>query len=92
MASGMCASIVLLMALVPAGGHLITTTDCYRKTRIFIETVLPKMGITVYDFTDLLVWIFLFCMVLETECTSIICSNLFFLEFLFREIKTLLWK
>jgi cystathionine gamma-synthase len=46
MASGMCASIVLLMALVPAGGHLITTTDCYRKTRIFIETVLPKMGIT----------------------------------------------
>ncbi|XP_057436027.1 cystathionine gamma-synthase 1, chloroplastic [Lotus japonicus] len=45
MASGMCASIVLLMALVPAGGHLVTTTDCYRKTRIFIETVLPKMGI-----------------------------------------------
>ncbi|KAL8545982.1 hypothetical protein ACS0TY_005916 [Phlomoides rotata] len=46
MASGMCASTVLLMALVPAGGHLVTTTDCYRKTRIFIETVLPKMGIT----------------------------------------------
>ncbi|XP_050913883.1 cystathionine gamma-synthase 1, chloroplastic isoform X1 [Lathyrus oleraceus] len=46
LASGMCASIVMLMALVPAGGHLVTTTDCYRKTRIFIETVLPKMGIT----------------------------------------------
>ncbi|XP_073055744.1 cystathionine gamma-synthase 1, chloroplastic [Primulina eburnea] len=46
MASGMCASTVLLMALVPAGGHLVTTTDCYRKTRIFIETILPKMGIT----------------------------------------------
>ncbi|XP_041004469.1 cystathionine gamma-synthase 1, chloroplastic-like [Juglans microcarpa x Juglans regia] len=46
MASGMCASTVLLMALVPAGGHLVTTTDCYRKTRIFIETVLPRMGIT----------------------------------------------
>ncbi|KAL0381043.1 UNVERIFIED_CONTAM: Cystathionine gamma-synthase 1, chloroplastic [Sesamum angustifolium] len=46
MASGMCASTVMLMALVPAGGHLVTTTDCYRKTRIFIETVLPKMGIT----------------------------------------------
>ncbi|KAK7340568.1 hypothetical protein VNO77_21275 [Canavalia gladiata] len=46
MASGMCASIVLMMALIPAGGHLVTTTDCYRKTRIFIETVLPKMGIT----------------------------------------------
>ncbi|CAN6479123.1 unnamed protein product [Victoria cruziana] len=46
MASGMCASTVMLMALVPAGGHLVTTTDCYRKTRIFIQTVLPKMGIT----------------------------------------------
>ncbi|KAG4388779.1 hypothetical protein GLYMA_09G235400v4 [Glycine max] len=46
MASGMCASVVLFMALVPAGGHLVTTTDCYRKTRIFIETFLPKMGIT----------------------------------------------
>ncbi|KAH6774544.1 Pyridoxal phosphate transferases superfamily protein [Perilla frutescens var. hirtella] len=46
MASGMCVSTVLLMALVPAGGHLVTTTDCYRKTRIFIENFLPKMGIT----------------------------------------------
>ncbi|CAK9186137.1 unnamed protein product [Ilex paraguariensis] len=51
MASGMCASTVLLMALIPAGGYLVTTTDCYRKTRIFIETILPKMGIktTVID-------------------------------------------
>lgn len=47
MASGMCASTVMLMALVPAGGHIVTTTDCYRKTRIFIETILPKMGIKV---------------------------------------------
>ncbi|KAJ4962103.1 hypothetical protein NE237_022013 [Protea cynaroides] len=47
MASGMYASIVVLFALVPAGGHVITTTDCYRKTRVFIETMLPKMGITV---------------------------------------------
>ncbi|KAI4389049.1 hypothetical protein MLD38_001313 [Melastoma candidum] len=46
MASGMCASTVMLMALVPAGGHIVTSTDCYRKTRIFIETFLPKMGIT----------------------------------------------
>jgi len=70
MASGMCASIVLLMALVPAGGHLVTTTDCYRKTRIFIETVLPKMGITVcdslicvgFDFTLLYVaWNYFLC-------------------------------
>ena len=48
LASGMCASTVLLMALVPAGGHIVTTTDCYRKTRIFIETILPKMGISVW--------------------------------------------
>ncbi|KAK9276909.1 hypothetical protein L1049_006446 [Liquidambar formosana] len=54
MASGMCASTVMLLALVPAGGHIVTTTDCYRKTRIFIETVLPKMGIkaTVIDPAD----------------------------------------
>lgn len=45
-ASGMCASTIMFMALVPAGGHIVTTTDCYRKTRIFIETILPKMGIT----------------------------------------------
>ncbi|VVA96112.1 unnamed protein product [Arabis nemorensis] len=47
MASGMCASTVMLLALVPAGGHIVTTTDCYRKTRIFMETFLPKLGITV---------------------------------------------
>ncbi|MBA0781359.1 hypothetical protein Gotri_002292 [Gossypium trilobum] len=54
MASGMSASTVMLMALVPAGGHIVTTTDCYRKTRIFIETILPKMGIsaTVIDPAD----------------------------------------
>lgn len=51
MASGMCVSTVMLMALVPAGGHLVTTTDCYRKTRIFIEKFLPKMGITVCSFS-----------------------------------------
>ncbi|XP_059284023.1 cystathionine gamma-synthase 1, chloroplastic-like [Lycium ferocissimum] len=55
MASGMCASTVLLLALVPAGGHIVTTTDCYRKTRIFIETILPKMGIsaTIIDPADI---------------------------------------
>jgi cystathionine gamma-synthase len=37
----------LLLALVPSGGHIVTTTDCYRRTRQFIATVLPKMGITV---------------------------------------------
>eukprot|EP01018_Ginkgo_biloba_P010496 Gb_39265 [translate_table: standard] len=46
MASGMCATTTMMLALVPAGGHIITTTDCYRRTRQFIQTVLPKMGIT----------------------------------------------
>ena len=45
----------MLLALVPAGGHIITTTDCYRRTRQFIQTVLPKMGIsaTVIDPSDM---------------------------------------
>jgi cystathionine gamma-synthase len=53
--SGMCSATTMLLALVPAGGHIITTTDCYRRTRQFIQTVLPKMGIscTVIDPSDL---------------------------------------
>lgn len=46
-ASGMYASVAMLSALVPAGGHVVTTTDCYRKTRIYMETELPKRGIMV---------------------------------------------
>ncbi|KAK1315295.1 hypothetical protein QJS10_CPA06g00439 [Acorus calamus] len=47
MASGMCASVNILHSLVPAGGHLVTTTDCYRKTRMFIQDwLVPKMGVT----------------------------------------------
>eukprot|EP00252_Welwitschia_mirabilis_P017846 TRINITY_DN3972_c0_g1_i1.p1 TRINITY_DN3972_c0_g1~~TRINITY_DN3972_c0_g1_i1.p1 ORF type:complete len:496 (-),score=22.61 TRINITY_DN3972_c0_g1_i1:425-1912(-) len=46
LASGMCATTTMMLALVPAGGHIITTTDCYRRTRQFIQTILPKMGIT----------------------------------------------
>lgn len=54
-ASGMNAMTTLLLALMPAGGHCVTTTDCYRRTRQFIQTVLPKMGITstVIDPSDL---------------------------------------
>ncbi|CAL9093283.1 unnamed protein product [Musa acuminata var. zebrina] len=52
--SGMYASVAMFSALVPAGGHIVTTNDCYRKTRIFIESELPKMGIsaTVIDPAD----------------------------------------
>ena len=45
-ASGMCTAVTMLLSLVPAGGHIVTTTDCYRRTRQFIQTFLPKMGIT----------------------------------------------
>ncbi|URE09155.1 cystathionine gamma-synthase [Musa troglodytarum] len=44
--SGMYASVAMFSALVPAGGHIVTTNDCYRKTRIFIQSELPKMGIS----------------------------------------------
>ena len=42
--SGMNAATTMLLALVPAGGHIVTTTDCYRRTRQFIQDVLPKVG------------------------------------------------
>lgn len=53
--SGMNTATTMLLALVPAGGHIVTTTDCYRRTRQFIQTMLPKMGITatVLDPADL---------------------------------------
>ena len=54
-ATGMNSATTMLLALVPAGGHIVTTTDCYRRTRQFIQTVLPKMGIsaTVIDPADM---------------------------------------
>ncbi len=36
-ASGMNCATTMLLALVPAGGHIVTTTDCYRRTRQFIQ-------------------------------------------------------
>lgn len=53
--SGMCSATTMLLALVPVNGHIVTTTDCYRRTRQFIQTLLPKMGITtsVIDPSDL---------------------------------------
>ena len=40
--SGMNSATTMLLALVPAGGHIVTTTDCYRRTRQFIQTVSRK--------------------------------------------------
>ena len=44
-ASGMCAATTLFLALLPRGGHLIVTSDCYRRTREFIETYLCKLDV-----------------------------------------------
>lgn len=54
-ASGMNAVTTMLLALVPEGGHIVTTTDCYRRTRQFVTTLLPKMniGCTVLDPADM---------------------------------------
>jgi cystathionine gamma-synthase len=53
-ASGMNAVTTMLLALVEANGHVISTTDCYRRTRQFVTTILPKMGVrlTVIDPAD----------------------------------------
>jgi cystathionine gamma-synthase len=54
-ASGMNSITTLLLALVPQGGHVVTTHDCYRRTRQFMRTVMPKLGVrtTVIDPGDL---------------------------------------
>jgi cystathionine gamma-synthase len=53
-ASGMCAATTLFLALLPRGGHLIVTSDCYRRTRQFIEQYLTKLDVetTVIDPSD----------------------------------------
>jgi len=54
-ASGMNSITTLLLALVPQGGHVVTTHDCYRRTRQFMRTLMPKMGVrtTVIDPGDM---------------------------------------
>jgi cystathionine gamma-synthase len=52
--SGMNAATTLFLALLPKGGHLIVTSDCYRRTRQFIEQYLTKLDVetTVIDPSD----------------------------------------
>jgi len=45
-ASGMSSCTTMLMTLLQPGDRLVTTTDCYRRTRQFIQGFLPKMNIT----------------------------------------------
>ncbi len=46
-ASGMCAATTTFLALLPRGGHLIVTSDCYRRTRQFCDEYLVKLGVEV---------------------------------------------
>jgi cystathionine gamma-synthase len=50
----MCAATTLFLALLPKGGHLIVTSDCYRRTRQFIEEYLTKLDVetTIIDPSD----------------------------------------
>jgi cystathionine gamma-synthase len=52
--SGMNAITTTLLALVPPGGHVVTTTDCYSEARAFIRDKLSRMGIrsTFIDLDD----------------------------------------
>ena len=43
----MCAATTTFMALLPSGSHLIVTSDCYRRTRQFIDQFLKRMGVEV---------------------------------------------
>ncbi|CAL4933276.1 unnamed protein product [Urochloa decumbens] len=53
--SGMNAIVATLLALVPPGSHVVTTTDCYSEARAFIRDRLGKMGIksTFIDLDDM---------------------------------------
>jgi cystathionine gamma-synthase len=46
--SGMAAITTVLLAMLRAESHVVFTSDCYRKTRQFAQTVLKKFGIQ-YD-------------------------------------------
>jgi cystathionine beta-lyase/cystathionine gamma-synthase len=53
-ASGMCAATTTFLALLPRGGHLVVTNDCYRRTRQFIRDYLTKLEVetTVIEAAD----------------------------------------
>ncbi|NNJ12598.1 aminotransferase class I/II-fold pyridoxal phosphate-dependent enzyme [Chloroflexales bacterium ZM16-3] len=43
--SGMSAITTTILSMVPSGGHLILTDDCYRRTRQFVQTLLARLGV-----------------------------------------------
>ncbi len=44
--SGMGAATTMFLALLPRGGHIVVTNDCYRRTRQFIGQYLSKLDVT----------------------------------------------
>ncbi len=44
-ASGMNAVTTVLLAMLPAGSHLVVTDDSYRRTRQFVRTLLARLGV-----------------------------------------------
>ncbi len=44
--SGMAAATSTFLALLPRGGHIVVTNDCYRRTRQFIQQYLSKLDVT----------------------------------------------
>ena len=54
-ASGMCAATTTFFTMLGPGSHMIVTSDCYRRTRQFIDEYLGRMSVekTVIDPCDL---------------------------------------
>jgi len=53
-ASGMCAATTTFLAMLPRSGHIVVTSDCYRRTRQFIQQYLSKLDVeaTIIDPAD----------------------------------------
>lgn len=45
--SGMCAITSVLLTVLRPGQHVVATTDCYRRTRQFCDSMLRRLGIEV---------------------------------------------
>ena len=51
MSSGMAAITTTLLAMLRAGQHIVLTRDVYRKTRLFVRTLLSRYGVE-FDIVD----------------------------------------
>lgn len=44
--SGMSAITTAILSLIPTGGHIVLTDDCYHRTRYFVQNILARLGIS----------------------------------------------